>query len=366
MDSQFNVAILGKTGVGKSSLINYLLGEDRCQKGTGAPQTRRGFHKETIELRGVQGTLFDSWGLEPDKSVEWQALLADELRTRGITMPVSEWFHTVIYCIQASGHRVEPMDAQIVRQFLDGRYRVVVVLTKADGGDAQELAAMTAALHQQVGRTVPVVPVCSEEKKLFGGRKTERAGREALIEEIHNHLWESIRLRLPDRCEAMALARVEQFYEGWKLEIETTTAEFNLHDMYNRLNAAAQQFDQRVQTGYLSEVISNEIARTFETYGHVFGGLNGTIAAEAGQAFEWHQGLEDFNEFWSNLQGIFSVIITGGLSLFWAKQENKKTLMAKLDKFCDRHRENIRGHVKELVAKTIEQQRRHAEARTPC
>jgi tRNA U34 5-carboxymethylaminomethyl modifying GTPase MnmE/TrmE len=357
MVSQFNVAILGKTGVGKSSLINYLLGENRRVAGTGKPQTGRGLHKEPIELMGVQGTLFDSWGLEPDKSEEWKAELQKELAVRGIQMPISEWFHTILYCIQASGHRVEPIDVQIIRQFLSDNYRLVVVFTKADLLKPKDIQKMRDALIREVGAEIPVVPICSEEKVLLGNRRTERSGREALVEEIHNHVWESILLRLPNRCEAIVLSRIEQFYEGWKLAITEETHEWNLHEMYNRLNKAAQEFDVRVHTGYFSEIIVKEMTKTFEVYGHVFEGIGALTPAKNVHSFEWKRGLDELNEFWSSLQGALSVVTTMGISLIWAKENNRKTLMKYLDEFCERHRQSVRENVKPLVREAIEQHR---------
>ena len=41
-----NVLILGKTGSGKSSLINYLYGTDMVIGKAGAPVTVKGFHKQ--------------------------------------------------------------------------------------------------------------------------------------------------------------------------------------------------------------------------------------------------------------------------------------------------------------------------------
>lgn len=39
-----NIAIVGKSGIGKSTLLNYLFGKEVAKTGTGEPVTKQGFH----------------------------------------------------------------------------------------------------------------------------------------------------------------------------------------------------------------------------------------------------------------------------------------------------------------------------------
>lgn len=39
MNKYANIMLLGRTGVGKSSFINYLIGKDVCKAATGMPVT---------------------------------------------------------------------------------------------------------------------------------------------------------------------------------------------------------------------------------------------------------------------------------------------------------------------------------------
>lgn len=65
-----NILILGKTGVGKSSLVNYLYGQNIAIAKSGKPVTLRGFHKHpSFKYKSLNVTVYDSWGLEDRKSV---------------------------------------------------------------------------------------------------------------------------------------------------------------------------------------------------------------------------------------------------------------------------------------------------------
>lgn len=84
MNARYNVAIVGQTGVGKSTFINYLYGECVVKADIGRPVTKNGFHPVEMEINGLPVTLFDSWGLEVGKHDQWMSELSKELDKREI------------------------------------------------------------------------------------------------------------------------------------------------------------------------------------------------------------------------------------------------------------------------------------------
>src|SRR5205085_8836883 len=47
---RYNLVVVGKAGVGKSELINYLFGKEIVKTGIGKPITKIGFHREDFNI----------------------------------------------------------------------------------------------------------------------------------------------------------------------------------------------------------------------------------------------------------------------------------------------------------------------------
>jgi GTP-binding protein EngB required for normal cell division len=333
MTAKYNVVVAGKTGVGKSMLINYLYGDTVVKTGTGRPVTQRGFHHIDKEINGLPVRLFDSWGLEVGKDKEWLGLLNEELEKRGTDRPAEEWFHSVFYCIGSGGHRIEDFDVTIIKKFLDSKYKVSVLLTKADLINEKQEEELTSAIHEGVG-PVPVIPVCSEEKVLRGGLKTECFGKEEVELQAYNDFWESIVLRLPSRC----IAALEQRIDAWQryigVYIEKNTGRWNWEDIFE--NTKKEISILKVEEFEKQNTINKEIRRTFDIYSNVARELKyppfkyvSTSKIQASEevefaAWEW---------LWVVPVGIVAGIPMGIWHLIMGARENKDDLHERVKEF---------------------------------
>ncbi len=109
---RFNLAIFGKTGVGKSTLINAIFGEDVAPAGSGRPVTQESHLYLT--RAGTLG-LYDTRGLEIGSSSE-QVLgeLRGFIESKRGADP-EEHIHIAYYCIRAGDHRIEPAEQDFIR-----------------------------------------------------------------------------------------------------------------------------------------------------------------------------------------------------------------------------------------------------------
>lgn len=146
---RFNLAIFGKTGVGKSTLVNAIFGEEIAATGIGEPVTKAAHLY--LHRSGTLGVL-DTRGLEVGKD---NAALIGELQDylHGMRRrSLSEQLHVAWYCVRAGDRRFEPSEADFVRALHAMGLPVVMVLTQvpSSGGrvhpDAEALAASIAAL----------------------------------------------------------------------------------------------------------------------------------------------------------------------------------------------------------------------------
>jgi predicted GTPase len=72
-----NILLTGKSGVGKSTLINTVFGEELANTGVGKPITDK---IKLIEVPGFPVRLYDTVGFEKEKSVEISDKLLNHLR----------------------------------------------------------------------------------------------------------------------------------------------------------------------------------------------------------------------------------------------------------------------------------------------
>jgi len=270
--NSYNVVFLGKSGVGKSTLINYLFGKNIRETGTGRPVTKQGFHPKEIQINNVPSMLFDSWGLEPGKEKDWLKALDGALKERGINKSPNEWFHSIFFCISGN-HRVEELELDIIGRIVDEAYPITVLFTKADLISESELEAMKEPINRKFGSRVPMIPVSSEEKKTRRGI-IKPSGKEEIELEILKDFSRAIQLRLPKRC----IYRIEQYIQNWESSQRTylyeNTGIFKRKKPYEGLREHIQQFAHHLNQGVIEQNIMEELETTLKMYVNFASGLN--------------------------------------------------------------------------------------------
>lgn len=122
-----NIAVFGKTGVGKSTLVNAIFGQPVALTGIGAPVTQDS--RLYLNSRGTLGVI-DTRGLEIGRD---DAELIKEVTkavraTRG--KPISEQIHLAWYCLRGMDRRFEATERALIEKLAELGIPVLVVLTQ--------------------------------------------------------------------------------------------------------------------------------------------------------------------------------------------------------------------------------------------
>ncbi|WP_010288709.1 GTPase domain-containing protein [Kurthia massiliensis] len=255
-----NVAILGQTGVGKSSLINYLFNEPKRATGAGKPVTEQGFFEEKLMLNGVPVSLIDSWGIEQGKDDVWMADFKQFLQSRGYQAAVAEWVHIAIYCVSAASARVQDFDLQVIQMLRDQKIHVLVALTKASLVDEATIHALTETIEDATDGGVTIIPVNSVEQKLMTGETIARTGLDDITAQIRVNYLDMLNERLPDRVLYLARRKAAGEYRR------------RIHESLSSKEAVqlAKHLATQFTTHDLQALMTQEVHAAMRTYESTF------------------------------------------------------------------------------------------------
>ena len=258
-DFMCNVLVMGKTGTGKSTLLNYICDADLAQTGTGKPVTGEGIYDYIVKINNQDVRIYDSWGIEAGKVDRWKELISKSLKDHGAQKSIQDWFHSVIYCIQAGGGRVEDIDVEIIRQFLLDGYKITIVLTKADQVDENEEATMKKVISSELcgkagnlSKRLNIVATCAE-KKITRSGETHPFGKEEVCNAILDGWRDTILERLPKHV----IARVCDYLQTEMQSIKSRVLSYEISGVADDNSEIFSEIQENIST--LTRKIEKEI-----------------------------------------------------------------------------------------------------------
>lgn len=188
-----NIIVAGKTGVGKSTLINSVFREKLAETGIGKPVTQ---HMRKITKKGVPLAIYDTRGFELGKKVQAEVKKeVTETISKGLaTQDVNKAIHCIWYCINTASNRIEPEEIEWLRELsMDNQITqvpIIVVLTQSfSKKKAQEMRQMLFAENLDI---IQVIPVLAEDYEIEDLGIAKAYGLDVLIKVMGEALPEEL------------------------------------------------------------------------------------------------------------------------------------------------------------------------------
>ena len=156
-----NIIVAGKTGVGKSTLINAVFKENLAETGIGRPVTN---HMRKISKKDIPLSIYDTRGFELGKDVQEDVKkeLLDTINKGLSKNDVNEAIHCIWYCINTASNRIEPEEIEWLRELTNEnkvtQVPIIVVLTQAfSRKNAEKMKQMILDENLDIVQVIPVL-----------------------------------------------------------------------------------------------------------------------------------------------------------------------------------------------------------------
>lgn len=157
-----NIIVMGKSGVGKSTLINSVFSGNFAETGIGKPVTQE---VKKITKEGYPLAIYDTPGFElgKDQQKNVKGEILDIIQKGHASRDINEKIHCIWYCINAAGNRTfDESELKWLREFTESnkvtQVPIIVVLTQAfPKKKAEEMKKEVEKENLAIAKVVPVL-----------------------------------------------------------------------------------------------------------------------------------------------------------------------------------------------------------------
>lgn len=165
------VSIIGRTNVGKSTLINSLVGE-KIAIMTNKPQTTRTAIKAIVNRENSQIIIIDTPGIHKPKTKLGETM-------NDTAFEVAEEVDVILFLIEATSKEIGPGDRRILEKIKEANKKTILIINKIDLVKKEELLKLI-KLYSAEYNFVGVLPISA----------IKQDSKEGVLDEIEKNLKE--------------------------------------------------------------------------------------------------------------------------------------------------------------------------------
>lgn len=165
------VSIIGRTNVGKSSILNQLVGE-KVAAIANKPQTTRNAIKAIVNRKNSQIIFIDTPGIHKPKSKLGDIMVET-------AFDVAKDVDVIVFVVEATSEEIGKGDRLILEKIKEAKKKTILVINKVDLVDKAHIAKLI-KLYQTEYEFVAVIPVST----------VKNINLEVILDEIESNLKE--------------------------------------------------------------------------------------------------------------------------------------------------------------------------------
>lgn len=228
-DYSAKILLLGKTGTGKSSFINYFLGKDVAISGHGKPVTQEmtcyEFNSGRYPIK-----IFDTKGLESLNANNQLDEIMETIKIQNNDDNVFNWFHTIFYLVSLADARFQDFERDFIKRLQNElSQHIHIILTHCDccSNNPEIIGQMKDKIRNDLSDfdNIEIFEVVSVEMTKRNGQKIKPYGKEEISARVFDLLIEDIAYRL-------SVKYAESLLDSWKKAVYQSL--YNINTLINK------------------------------------------------------------------------------------------------------------------------------------